>query len=171
MTTVELGGYASFNGSGLVHAELSITYAMVELTSALPHLDPSWRYTDRAGHKHAYSLGTAEDFPTLLEIIHVCADHGADETCEACATEFQCRICNERIVPGTTVDTTKRYGQGRMDWSVELENLGPQPEVGTMGVVWFGNRFGVAVVSSVKSGSFGNRVTLTGAGVLGEVRE
>lgn len=169
-------GRASFNGSGLVPAELTITVEMEDVTSALPRPDKGWSYTDRAGHFHAYSVARdGGSYPTLFEVLQPCdllSTEGHDdlEWC-GCRWVFQCRICSEVIEPGTVVDTHREMRPGHKDWFVTLKNLDPLPQVGTLGVVRFGRYFGVAVViGAARSSSAGDtRVDLRAAGALGEV--
>jgi hypothetical protein len=93
----------------------------MEVTS-LSRPDPSWRYTDHAGHvhqwhhngepakgyspTHKYELPTVElvlDEPILPE------DYDGDDYQRS---HRECRICREHIEPGFTADTTRQYVRG-----------------------------------------------------------
>lgn len=80
--------------------ELRVEQEVIEI----PYLttqDEDWRFTDAAGHEHAWHDSLADHYPTLRWV--------TDRTywCEGCRDEheeghLECRICGEHVRPGIT---------------------------------------------------------------------
>lgn len=169
-------GTGDFNGAGSPRAVLSMWVDTIELSTVGPKPDIRWRFTDRAGHAHAYSLED-DHYPTLYREDVLCESTHEDGDawwCE-CRTKHLCRICHAEVAPGMTAgggEVERRPGMKR--WSVVLDYIPgrPVPEIGAMGTVWFSVNgktwFGVAVASEVHTDSeVGSRVVFTGASSLG----
>jgi hypothetical protein len=71
--------------------------------------DPSWRYTDAAGHPHAYSTPETP-WPTLSVRWVTYIDADGEERSD---TWHECPRCGEHIVPGQT------YGEIRIPGMIE----------------------------------------------------
>ncbi|MFF9269112.1 hypothetical protein [Streptomyces rochei] len=91
----------------LPEGELTIEHEGEWVTSNSPQPDPHWRTTDKEGHQHAYVDGP-DRYPTLVSVTGdaywctLCCDEHAD-------TWYECRICGEKITPGTRIDTTPKW--------------------------------------------------------------
>jgi hypothetical protein len=99
--------------------DLSFETAAIEVTSGLPQANKSWRYTDRQGHEHYWR---DNGYPTLVDV--------ADETywCNDCGEEhtdshLECPLCGETIVPGTYIDTFRRFVPGRTVYKLNGEPI------------------------------------------------
>lgn len=76
----------------------------------LPQPDPEWRGVDSNGHEH-YAVKSGRrrtTYPTLEEAV------GEPYWCDDCRDEhqdtwYECRICHEKVVPGTFVDPTPQW--------------------------------------------------------------
>lgn len=92
--------------------EIRMYREVIDVSSALPGPDPSWRYTDTAGHEHCYDDG----YPTL-ELVTVSEPYWCPDCHEEHEgdTELRCRLCGEQVTPGTRVSSN---GQA-MAWRVE----------------------------------------------------
>jgi hypothetical protein len=85
--------------------ELVITRELVEV-HYLSDQDHGWKFTDAAGHHHAWAAGGGEwpspaNYPTLkivVDEIYWCGDCRDEHTHE----HLECVQCGERIYPGTT---------------------------------------------------------------------
>ena len=93
---------AAITGS---HGELVIEREVIPV-HYLSDIDANWTFTDTAGHRHHCEYEAAEHYPTLVTVV--------DETywCEDCEDEHElthqaCRLCGEKIRPGTTGPGTK----------------------------------------------------------------
>lgn len=100
---------------------LEVDREMIEYSTALPQLDPKWRGADSQGHEHAYADG-ADHYPSLDLIL------GEPYWCEDCQDEHQdswrvCRICGEKVTPGTFVDTSVKYMPGRTQYLLNGEPI------------------------------------------------
>lgn len=80
----------------------------VEVTSGLPHRDDTWRYTDRAGHEHTWDENAYPTLTWVVDSTYWCADC-SDEHEDG---HYECRLCGERITPGTTFDAARRFIPG-----------------------------------------------------------
>lgn len=111
---------------------LEIHTEPVETTTAGPDYrpDPNWTHTDRAGHVHRWIDGT---LPTL---VHHTADLYDAEEGDYTDTWWQCRECDDEVVPGYEVvpgtghgfrtfvpGTTSYYIDGRPATKAEAEAL------------------------------------------------
>jgi hypothetical protein len=97
---------------------LEIERDMIEISTGLPQPSKSWKTTDRQGHKHAYADGP-DRYPTLRPEYR-------PFWCPDCHEEHEeswlvCRICGERIEPGTYVDTTPQIRPGRTSYTLNGE--------------------------------------------------
>lgn len=96
---------------------LEIEVERVEVTTGLPQPDPSWKYTDRTGHQHAY--GSRENpYPTLVR------RYSEPYWCEECQDEhtdswMECPLCAETIQPGTRIDTSPQYIAGPASYLID----------------------------------------------------
>lgn len=99
--------------------ELSFEVDMIDVTSALPQADRSWRFTDATGHEHYWQDG----YPTLVDV-PVGEPYWDDdlETFEQ-DTKLVCAICGEEIHPGMTVDTFRRMVPGRRTYTFNGEPI------------------------------------------------
>lgn len=92
--TVDLGGFP---------AVITFSQEMVNVTSNLPELDPSWVYKDKKGHTHYVVDNGPNPLPTLIPVLDT------EHYCELCSGEYQpvlwyeCEQCGEKIRPGTRV--------------------------------------------------------------------
>jgi len=96
---------------------------LLEVTS-LHRPDPTWQYTDAAGHVHQWHTGriVATSYrpdvhyhiPTLVLIVDV----PATEEYPA-ATHHECRQCGETIEPGYRADDHTQYIGGTMRYYVD----------------------------------------------------
>lgn len=94
---------------------LEIHCEQIEVTSNVPYPDPNWRFTDTAGHEHALTDG---GYPTLRWIVDVpehtqMEDGYLEEYPEQ--GHYECASCGEEILPGTTVDMSRRYIPGLIE--------------------------------------------------------
>lgn len=96
---------------------LEIQVERIEVSTALPQPDPSWKYTDHHGHEHAY--GTQQDpYPTLTRREsepYWCADCQDEHT----DSWLECPLCTERITPGTYIDTSPQYIAGPTSYLID----------------------------------------------------
>lgn len=74
------------------------------VTSDLPQPDPKWSAVDSNGHEHRYTEGS-DRYPSLKSVA------GELYWCEDCQDEefdtwYECRLCGEKVEPGTRVDHT-----------------------------------------------------------------
>jgi hypothetical protein len=88
---------------------LEVKREVIEVTS-LMELDPSWSFTDKAGHVHrAAVLGDIVAVPgTLCYVIDVEATDGYPE-----CGHHECAKCRERVAPGYRTPPYRRYVHGR----------------------------------------------------------
>jgi hypothetical protein len=91
---------------------LVIETEMVDVTSALPQADKSWRYTDRQGHEHYWRDG----YPTLDWVPDGEPYWDSDISGEYQHMKLVCPVCDEEIHPSTYVDTSRRYVPG-LTWA------------------------------------------------------
>lgn len=69
---------------------------MIDVSSNLPRPNPTWAYTDRAGHEHRRE---GNGYPTLVVVTE------EPYWCEDCHDEhtdshYECPLCGEEISPG-----------------------------------------------------------------------
>ncbi|NED31143.1 hypothetical protein [Streptomyces sp. SID8499] len=91
----------------LEDGELEFKNSGTWVASDLPQPDPRWRVTDSNGHEH-YSSDGPDRYPTLKSVAaepYWCADC-QDEHVD---TWYECRICGEKIEPGTRIDSTPKW--------------------------------------------------------------
>ncbi|MFF9043313.1 hypothetical protein [Streptomyces parvulus] len=105
----------------LPEGELTIEHEGEYVTSSLPQPDPRWKTTDQQGHEHAYAAGP-DRYPTLVLVT------GDPYWCEDCRDEhaddwYECRLCGERITPGSRVDTTPKWIQGPTRYTLDGEPI------------------------------------------------
>lgn len=98
---------------------LDVMCEPIEVTPLMPYPDPNWRATDSNGHEHSK---TCDGYPTLTWVVDypeyaAMEDGYLEEYPEQC--HYECSICGEVIVPGTTVDTFRRYIPGRMSYCLD----------------------------------------------------
>lgn len=109
-----------------VPGRLAIEREAITQMSALPRIDPSWTYTDAAGHFHAYGDDVAEGrdhYPTLRaeDEHHPCDGACGDSGCEGYyTTRHLCRICGEEIEPGMLTGPHTFIVPGRLDWHADV---------------------------------------------------
>lgn len=89
---------------------LEVEHSGQWVQTALPQPDPTWRTRDANGHEHAYA-DQPDHYPTLKR------EHGETYWCGDCDDEHQdswlvCRLCGERVDPGTVIDTTPQWLPG-----------------------------------------------------------
>lgn len=103
------------------HIAVELTEARIEHSQELIDVtpsdepDPTWRYTDKAGHEHRYEPdGAPEDpynhYPTLEEEVE-------DRWCPECGHYEQmarlvCYECGEEISPGTRTPIAREFTAG-----------------------------------------------------------
>lgn len=81
-------------------------------------LDPSWRWTDNAGHEH-YVAKNGKPLPTLDWVVT------ATWWCQDCRDdheegEYRCRICGQAVQPGTRIDPGgSQFRPGRVSATLE----------------------------------------------------
>jgi hypothetical protein len=80
------------------------------ISSDLPQPDPNWRAADSNGHEHAATTtGSGRvTYPTLEAVV------GEPYWCEDCRDEhqdtwYECRICREKVEPGSRIDLTPKW--------------------------------------------------------------
>lgn len=104
-------------------AQLQIRRDIQQIPTALPRPDPSWTFTDAAGHFHAYSED--KTYPTLLERSeHRDCDGSCGGVCEGDGYTVvirECRICREVIQPGLLHGEHHVTVEGPMDWEIAVE--------------------------------------------------
>jgi hypothetical protein len=92
--------------------------------SNLPRANPSWSYTDRQGHKHAYvEDGDRYTTSTLdVEYEHIdCDGSCGDSGCEGYdIPHYSCRICGEEITPGLLHGPHSFVVEGHRSWVVDV---------------------------------------------------
>jgi hypothetical protein len=93
---------AHFNIAGRGHIELVRPVRESWVTS---ERDPDWRYTDRAGHAHAY--GPNFTLPTLWW--HKVPEYDEDGE-EYDAGYYQCLECGQKVTPGRRQPMGPPYG-------------------------------------------------------------
>lgn len=151
---------------------LIVDYEQIDITTAF-EADPTWNYTDPAGHYHARST-VVPLLPTLLAYgEHVDCDDPEHDNCEGYTkTTYRCIVCDAEVKPGMRPTTGQRFTRGRESWSVEVDQ--PVPDGERVSVVVDtpqGRRFGFAVPVSVdaEGGPDGIRIRtrLAGASPLG----
>ncbi len=99
---------------------LEIETDRLEVTSMLPQRDPSWRTTDDAGHEHyAVSTLAGVHYPTLY------AQHGEPDEDGDCDSWWVCCRCEQKIVPGTVVDHSRRFIPGMTTYTLDGEHIPP----------------------------------------------
>lgn len=98
--------------------QIAIERTAVEATSDLPQLDPTWRFTDAAGHPHAgddlASTSVAKYEPCDCDI-----DTGPHDVF---AGRF-CRECGEELHPRTIIDPFRKFVPGRQSLTVSVDGL------------------------------------------------
>jgi hypothetical protein len=99
--------------------ELVAEVERIDVTSALPQPNQDWRFTDEHGHEHYWQNG----YPTLTAV-----PDGEPYYCGDCSEEHQdtkrvCALCGVDIVPGTVVDTFRRYVPGRASYWLNGEPI------------------------------------------------
>jgi hypothetical protein len=170
-------GLGSWNGREGYRAVLSVWRDMIDVTSNLPGPDKRWSFTDGAGHKHAYSIED-QQYPTLHEVHAEDCMAGYDGIVCECLGIYECRVCKEKVTPGTVPPVHTRI-PGHYSWSIVLDFTAdtPPPEIGAMGVVWFhpsgiaSASFGVGVATEVHTDLLqGSRVVFVGASELGRTQ-
>jgi hypothetical protein len=96
----------------------------IHVSTGLPQPNPTWTYTDHAGHPHAY--GTKDTpYPTLT------VGQGEPYWCDECDDEhvptwLECPLCGERITPGTFIDTTPTMIPGRTTYLIDGQSVSPE---------------------------------------------
>lgn len=90
--------------------------------------DPSWRFTDTAGHFHQWHnrKGPADRYhvteqyfiPTLRYIIEVEATDEYPET-----GHYACQFCGERVRPGYEHGAYRRFLQGVVEYFIDDERV------------------------------------------------
>lgn len=120
MNTVMIGGH-----------EFALERELVDVTSN-HRPDPTWRFTDAAGHLHQWYLG---DEPasgyTPMSRYHVPTVERVDDPpvwCGDCMEEhhtshWECRQCREHITLGFTADTTTQYISGLASYAVDGQRV------------------------------------------------
>ena len=103
---------------------LEIDRERIEVSTALPQPDPSWTYTDRALHAHAYGT-KREPYPTLAW------KHSEPYWCADCQDEhtdswLECPLCGEKVRPGTFVDTSPKWIDGPTSYTLDGQGVTPQ---------------------------------------------
>jgi hypothetical protein len=101
-----MSDYAGASGydipvAGAGHITVSDVYQTVEGGDISGVPDPGWKYTDKAGHQHFYvEVETGKNYPSLDQMfgqVTFC-----DDCQEAhCDVWLECRVCGEKIEPGT----------------------------------------------------------------------
>lgn len=95
------------------------------LWSNLPRPNPSWSYTDRQGHEHAYvSVGERYTTPSLwVECEHVSCDGSCgDSGCEGYdIPHYFCRTCGEEITPDLLHGPHSFTVEGPRSWTVTVD--------------------------------------------------
>jgi hypothetical protein len=102
--------------------ELRWEREQIDVTSAGPRPDKTWRFTDAAGHEHYWSDG----WPTLAWFV---TERWWCEDCEDEHTEGEwcCPLCEEVIAPGMTGPSPFReYMPGRVSFYLGDEEISPQ---------------------------------------------
>lgn len=172
MSTCRVSGTAYINEGDGVPARLTIEQEIQQIHTGLPQPDPSWEYTDRAGHYHAYDQAGDRargwELPTLAaRTERVECDGSCNGVCEGegyDVTRYSCRICNEDVTPGLSPGPHSFTIPGLKNWRVEVDALvsGHDP-VSVRVEVKDGLLFGVAVPgdSQVESDFSGMRATTT----------
>lgn len=99
---------------------LEIERDMIEVSTGLPQPSKSWTVTDSQGHEHAYADGP-DRYPTLRPEYRTF-------WCPDCHEEHEeswlvCRLCGERVEPGTYVDTTPQFLPGRTSYTLNGEPI------------------------------------------------
>ena len=85
----------------------------------MPVADPGWLFVDAAGHEHRWDDGEVTNARWVVDEAYWCAD--CDEEHEAGHTE--CTICGEHFEPGTHIDLTPLYFNGRTEWNVKIVDV------------------------------------------------
>ena len=137
-----------------VAGSLTIERNAIEVPpSFLPEPDPDWTFIDAAGHAHYSDDG----YPTLERVVvdtWWCADCHEHHDDEAMA----CRVCGERIRPGTLAPSPfSRRMPGTETWAVEVDRFYEQ---GTEHTIEVAGKVGTAVVveSSLSFNGTGNAI-------------
>ncbi|MFD4740594.1 hypothetical protein ACFWNQ_25000 [Streptomyces virginiae] len=99
---------------------LEIERDMIQVSTGLPQPSKSWKTTDSQGHEHAYADGP-DRYPTLRV-------EGRTFWCPDCHEEHEetrlvCRLCGERVDPGTYIDTSPQYLPGRTSYLLNGEPI------------------------------------------------
>ncbi|WP_440571596.1 hypothetical protein [Streptomyces sp. KR2] len=92
--------------------------------SSRPQPDPTWSATDSNGHEHSYSDG-ADHYPSLR------LEHGEPYWCAECNDEhtdswYVCRLCGEKVAPGTRFDPNPTWVAGPPVYRLDGEEIPPE---------------------------------------------
>jgi hypothetical protein len=103
---------------------LEIEQSRIDVSSSSPRPSPYWKFTDAAGHQHAYDT-EARRYPTLAikEGEPYWDDDLADEVTDSW---YECALCGERITPGTYVSSVREYEPGPLYASIDGEPVTEQ---------------------------------------------
>ena len=97
--------------------DLSAETEAIEVTSNLPRTMKSWRYTDQQGHEHYWR---DNGYPTLKRVVDGREwDDDLEDWYEA--SHLECPLCGETIIPGTTIDTFRRFAPGLTTYKLNGE--------------------------------------------------
>jgi hypothetical protein len=129
-------GNVSINNGEPLPGRLTITQEWTRVRSErATKPDPSWTFTDDAGHWHAFAESTkdgmAADLPTLdRETIQMPCDGSCGGTCGGegySVPRFTCRACGQvvepRWIPDVEAQTVGTLIEGLKDWMLEVENF------------------------------------------------
>jgi len=98
--------------------DLTAETEAIEVTSGLPQADKSWRHTDQQGHEHYWRDG----YPTLVWVVD--GQEWVEDLGEFVDYgHLACPLCDETIVPGTYIDTFRRFAPGRTTYKLNGEPI------------------------------------------------
>lgn len=185
MTVIARGLTVSIDGGEPLSCTVEVEQEWIDISTGIATKpDPTWEYTDPAGHYHTHDK--AGDLPTLKPTeVHVPCTGGCglddDQPCDGyTVTEYHCAICGAQVEPRYVPDEAARNRQipGLKHWKITIDGHNdsvPQLGSGPCSVKIEGGaltRFGLAQVISERfgSGSLGVhhiRIVMVGAGPLG----
>lgn len=172
MRAMQAIGAAHAEGWDAVRCELVVEQQMETYTTDQPRLDPNWTFRDSRGHEHA---ADGDDLPTLLPWSEEMPCNGlCGGTCGGegyFETTWWCRLCGERVKPGTIAGPHTFVVPGMKSWHATVHGGAPSRDEFEVQIEteqgWFA---GKAVVSGMTFDGRAATTTIIGTGALEEIK-